>query len=151
LSHGQRPALVVTFHGQMFTCTHWFKESAFLAMFVRCDYRRNKNSAVAKFESCVVTAFYQLQVKYYTFLRFGPSIFLRWMKNQQTKGISRPSRRPLQYTAPTLLYFPRHWAPISAGSCLTPSWRHFKMLKHVVAYWVPIHWVVNSFVGFSFT
>jgi hypothetical protein len=28
-------------------------------------------------------------------------------------------RRLLQYTAPILLCFPRHWAPISAGSCLT--------------------------------
>jgi hypothetical protein len=34
--------------------------------------------------------------------------------------LSRPSRRLLQYTAPNLICFPQHWAPISAGSCLTP-------------------------------
>jgi hypothetical protein len=34
--------------------------------------------------------------------------------------ISRPSRHLLQYTATILLCFPRHWAPIYAGSDLTP-------------------------------
>jgi hypothetical protein len=47
--------------------------------------------------------------------------------------------------------FPRHWAPISAGSCFNPWWWHFKVPKHVGEYWVPIHWMINAFVGFSFT
>jgi hypothetical protein len=42
-------------------------------------------------------------------------------------------------------------APISARSYLTPWWWHFKVPKHVGEYWVPIHWMINVFVGFSFT
>jgi hypothetical protein len=56
--------------------------------------------------------------------------------------------RLLQYTAPILYCFPRHWAPILAGSCLTPWWWHFKVPKHVGEYWVPIHWMFNAFVCF---
>jgi hypothetical protein len=65
--------------------------------------------------------------------------------------ISRPSRCLLQYTASILLCFPRHWVPISAGSCLTPRWWHFKVPTHVRGYWIPIHWMINAVVGFSFT
>jgi hypothetical protein len=64
--------------------------------------------------------------------------------------ISQPSHRILQYTASILLCFPWHWTPISAGSCLTLWWWHFKVPKHVGEYWVPIHWMINAFVGFSF-
>jgi hypothetical protein len=65
--------------------------------------------------------------------------------------ISRPSRCLLQYKAPILICFPRHWALISAGSCLTSWWWHFKGPKRVGEYWLQIHWMVNAFVGFSFT
>jgi hypothetical protein len=69
----------------------------------------------------------------------------------QCRDIFRPLRRLSQYPAPILLCFPRHWALISAGSCSTAWWWHFKVPKHVWEYLVPIHWIINAFVGFLFT
>jgi hypothetical protein len=66
----------------------------------------------------------------------------------QCPDISRPFRRLSQYTAPILLCFPQHWTPISAGSCSTALWWHFKVPKHVEEYLVPIHWIINAFIGF---
>jgi hypothetical protein len=59
--------------------------------------------------------------------------------------------RLLHYSAPILLCFLRHCAPISTRSCLTLWWWHFKVPKHVGECWVPIHWMINTFVGFSCT
>jgi hypothetical protein len=44
-----------------------------------------------------------------------------------------------------LILFLQHWAPISAGSWLTPwSW-HFKVPKHVGECRVSIHWRITAF------
>jgi hypothetical protein len=34
-------------------------------------------------------------------------------------------------TASIHLWFLQHWAPVSAGTWLTPWWWHFKVPKHV--------------------
>jgi hypothetical protein len=108
------------------------------------------------------------------FLYFGPWIFLRWMKNPKKcsnpsmywhstfscmfrhfKMPSGPSRRwpchLLQYTASVRLWFLQHWAPISAGSWLTPWLWHSKVPKRVGECRVSMHWIITAFVGFLFT
>jgi hypothetical protein len=52
--------------------------------------------------------------------RMGAVYCNRWPIGLLHSVISQPSHHLLQYTAPILLCFPQHWAPISAGSCLTP-------------------------------
>jgi hypothetical protein len=64
--------------------------------------------------------------------------------------IFRPSRRLLQYTAPILLRIPPHGAFHPYLVCL-PVDGILGRPKHVGEYWVPIHWMVNAFVGFTFT
>jgi hypothetical protein len=64
--------------------------------------------------------------------------------------ISRPSCCLLQYTAPILLCFPKHWASQQDHIWL-PDDGILWMLKHVGDYWIPIQWMLNEFLGFSFT
>jgi hypothetical protein len=47
---------------------------------------------------------------------------------------------------PSLL--PTTFGTYVSRSCLNPWLWHFKVPKHVSEYWVPIHWIVNVFVGF---
>jgi hypothetical protein len=54
----------------------------------------------------------------------------------------------LQQTASNHLWFLQHWAPISAGSWLTPWWWHFKVPKHVGECRVLIYWRITAFAGF---
>jgi hypothetical protein len=63
--------------------------------------------------------------------------------------ISRPSRCLSQYTAPILLCFPRHWASQPVHIWLADD-GILGMPKHVGDCWIPIHWMINAFVGFSF-
>jgi hypothetical protein len=52
--------------------------------------------------------------------QYSPTCFGTLKCHMPHIHISRPPRRLLQYTAPILLCFPRHWAPISACSRLPP-------------------------------